>query len=97
MILYSYTVCETVRPDGVGVYLTRGELVSVGDQRYVRLPHAGTMLRAGEEWTPCRHAAKRRAAEQVQQLADALAAQAGRLRSEADLEEAAEEKSNALA
>ena len=90
MILYSYNVYDSIREDGVGVYLSHGELVPVGSDRYVRLPHAGTMLPADETWTACRHTAKRRAAAQVQQMADRLNGQARRLREEADREQAAE-------
>lgn len=90
MILYSYNVYDSIREDGVGVYLSHGELVPVGSDRYVRLPHAGTMLPADETWTACRHTAKRRAAAKVQQMADKLAAQAERLMQEAEREERSE-------
>lgn len=94
MTLYSYSVYDQVRPDGVGVFLMRGDLVPVGDARYVQMPHSGTLMPQDETWTACRHEAKRRAAAQVQQMAETLAAQAKRLMAEADAEQSAEANAN---
>lgn len=90
MILYSCNVYDQIRADGVGVYLSSGELVPVGDERYVRMPHGRTMLPADETWTLCRHEAKRRAAATVRAMAEKLAAQARRLEDEANAEQLAE-------
>lgn len=91
MILYTYDVFDnSVRRDGVSLHMSHGELVPVGGVRYVRLPHSQTMVVADDQWTPCRHEAKRRAAAKVQALADTLKAQARRLREEADREQTAE-------
>lgn len=97
MNLYCYFLYDRIERDGVGVYLSHGELVPVAGARYVRLPPSQTMLVADEQWSTCRHEAKRRAAAKVQALADKLNAQARRLREEADLEQAAEEVANGVA
>lgn len=91
MMLYTFDVFDnSVGRDGVSLHMSHGELVPVGDARYVRLPHTQTMVLANEQWTPCRHDAKRRAAAKVQALADTLNDQARRLREEADRDQAAE-------
>ena len=94
MTLYSYSVYDQVRPDGVGVYLMHGDLVRVVDAFYVQLPNSGTMLPQDETWTACRHEAKRRAALKVQHMAEKLAVQASRLMAEADAEQSAEAHAN---
>ena len=94
MTLFSYSVYDSVGIQGVGVYMSQGELVPVGDDRYVRLPHGGAMMPADETWSACRHEAKRRAAARVRQMADKLAAQAERLMQEAEREQLAEANAN---
>lgn len=94
MTLYSYSVYDQIRRDGVGVYLMHGDLVPVGNARYVQLPNSGTLVIADETWRTCRHEAKRDAAAKVQQMAEMLAAQAKRLIAEADAEQSAEATTN---
>lgn len=94
MTLYSYSVYDQIRRDGVGVYLMHGDLVPVGDARYVQLPNSGTLVIADETWRTCRHEAKREAAAKVQLMAEKLAVQAARLMAEADAEQSAEARAN---